>query len=228
MSNTGIVQPDWTNAPIVTILFNQILLLQRNNIITKKSGNLSSGIVQRVWNIVNNDRGKPISWYILDNVVFSIAAIPRNEDWPKSTVYQVVQQLESLGIVEKTLFKAVNPDPSYTGPKARFYKVSGYDLAQGWKDPYLKQAQEAYSASFRNSPEHIEQQSNEDILTSISPKIIDYYTSRGEFRSYTRDILTIRKHIDQVYPHLEKPLQAELAQKVQHQLYNTKEVSNVE
>jgi len=196
-----IVPTDWTNAPIESILFKQIILLHETNINLKKERQEHATLVQRLETIIQADQSGAIAKHIFDKLVFTAAAIPRNDNIPKSSVYRTVKDLEMLRVVEKTRFKAVNPDPGYTGPKARFYKIRGYDLSQGWDDPRLKEAQLDYAASFLSSPEHIIRRSNQDRLLSISLELRDYYESRGtRLISYDNIISRLKGHYPDIEP----------------------------
>jgi len=189
-----LVRWDWTNAPLESKIFNELILLFYNNINEKKDGERAAQIVQRVWTILSNRVGGDVARYIFDKVVFTVAAIPRNEGIAKATVYQVVKELRELQIVEKTLFKAQNPDPTYTGPKAAFFKIRGFDLSDGWSNPRLKEAQLDYEASFLPNPEHVVKQSKRNRLLEISLKLVDYYESRGSRPLNHDSIIDIIKH----------------------------------
>lgn len=224
-STLEIVQPDWTNAPITTILFNEIILHQWTNINNKNGGDVTPEIVHQVWNIAFGYRSSPVAKYIHDQLVFTVSAIPRTEKLGKSNVYRVVNELIKLEIVEKTPFHAQNPDPSYTGPKARFYKLSGVDLSDGWNSPLLKRAQAVYEASLWNSPEYEEEQSNKNRLFEISPIVVEYYKRRLLYGPQAPKPGEINAYVAKYYPEISPELRGKSTQIIYNELRSTKEGS---
>jgi hypothetical protein len=219
------VQHDWTNAPIETILFNEIILLHWNNIKVEEAREKDPFLVQRLETIIKEEQSSEIAKYIFKKIVFTAASLPRNKDLAKSTVYYVVKELERLGVIEKTKIRAVNPDPTYTGPKARFYKLQGYEIKNGFNDPLIQRAQLEYTASFLSSPEHIFEQSNRVRLTNISTTVIDHYTEKHLFGNYTPSLSQLLDYIETYHPILVGNDRAEIIQKVRHTLQNTKEAA---
>lgn len=213
-----IVQPEWTNASLATLLFNEIILHQWTNINNKNDGDITPEIVHQVWNIAFGYKSRPVAKYIHEQVVFTVSAIPRTEKLGKSNVYRVINELIKLEIVEKTLFYAQNPDPSYTGPKARFYKLSGVDLSDGWNSPLLKRAQAVYEASLYNSPEYEQEQSNKTALFDISPVVVDYFKPRIDLLQGPTGIGFIRDYIKKQHPNMDPEMVSDLAIRVRHEV----------
>ncbi|MHA1974812.1 MAG: hypothetical protein ACTSW1_17575 [Candidatus Hodarchaeales archaeon] len=212
------VQEYWTNAPITNIMYKQIILFYRNNINRRISSELNGSIVQQLWKIICNEKSGSVALYIFEHVVFTVATIARNNELKKSNVYRVVKDLEGLGIVEMTQFKAVNPDPSYTGPKARFWKLTGFDLSDGWSNPLLTRAQVKYTTSVGVSPEYEREQSKQNKLLDISSEIMDYYVDKEQFNTFAPKPFAISAYIVAAYPELEPEYRAQLVQRVYNNL----------
>jgi hypothetical protein len=111
MASPEIVPPDLTNAPIVTILFIQIILLHRTIINGKNGERVSPEIVQFLWTILNDAVSRGIALEIADMMVFTVRSLHKYKPVSKTTAHEVVNRLEEQGIVEPTRLKATNPDP---------------------------------------------------------------------------------------------------------------------
>jgi predicted transcriptional regulator len=218
------VQSEWTNPPITTILYKELIYYYWTNINYDKNKGLTPKIVQRMWTIISGEKSGPIAKYIFDHLVFTIPTLRGRLKIPKSTAYKVVKDLENLEIVEKTPFKVDNPDPSYSGRKTRFYKVAGYNLSDKWENQRLKEAYQEFISMFKVSPELLEKKSNEVRLTEISPKVVDYYVCREEYGRFTPQMDRIRDYIDYYYPDLDIREKATLRIKTRNTLLRYEKV----
>ncbi len=182
--------------------------------------------VRFLWTILNDEVSRGIAQEIADMVVFTVRTLHKYKPVSKTTAHEVVNRLEEQGIVEPTRYKATNPDPTYTGPKSRFYKLCGVELEDRDKDPLIKRAQRAHNSSFRQTPEKVYEQSREAELIDNSTALVNYYKARHEYGStWTPKIGLIRQRVADKHPEYDSEFLTKVALHAQNKLYKIQEVS---
>jgi len=205
-------------------IFNKLILLKQTNIILKELRESYPVIVGRWETIIQGDKALEVVSLMCEKQVFAIPTIIHNFSEPykqaKPYVYEIVKALEIEGLLVRTPYKVVKPDPSKTGPKPFFYMWSHLNL-DAWNDSRLKNAQKEYNevtvpvAKSRNSVK----QSVNDILIAISREATDYYRQRsriGKNRPPQKDVGQYLKSKHNDLPDHER---SKLAQIISHNLY---------